>query len=694
MTGRIAVAALAVVVALLNPASVGSNGALSGFKLTLSGQTPASGQMAIVTNDSSLHLQVWRTGAGGFEKVWEATPRVVDPATWEKRRAEAIATPRDSPMEIADIDGDGSNELIVADAYGLTVYGRSPACYSFPTTEGGAPLFTVGDVDGDGAPEVVTQRTPSGPVAAGEVQREIEELKPGARELTSVWKQRFPGGGGAVLVDDVDNDREKEIIAVGQDALALLKRRPGPKWEVVAELPISYGVGSNAIRVADVDLDGKKEIVTGGSNGKITIFKYRKTAQRVTYPVLWQSRNLAGEDVKPGPSAPLPFCSVASFAVADVDGDKQAEIVAGTSERPGQKSAGRLHVFRFDGRGDFASIWVSDWISPGAGVTGVADLDGDGANEIVVNGRSVYKRDAAAGTFRPVASLLATATSAIVGALPELREPSSATRILPLYWTVPSRQVAQGETASVTLTLRSVWSEAKDVTVTVTPVDSAVQVTDAAFKFPSIPANGTVTTPAFKLTGREAGKLAYVQFEVTAGNGYRQSSRAYAMVSSPMPTYTADVESRLAAAFARARDDNKRVLIQWGSNADRAAASLIATMRKDSTISRTLLYEYEIVRAEMKGAERVASKYRGTGGRPTPPYFTVLDAQGKVLASQAALTFKATGEGAAAYDGKKLNEFLTKYKPAYVNAEPLFTEALSRAKKDQKALFLWFSAPW
>jgi len=690
MTGRTLIAALALVVAPWGAASMHG---------TVSAQASPPDRMAIVASDMSLHLQVWHAGGGGYEKVWEATPRVVDPATWDKRRPEAIATARDSGAQIADVDGDGSNELVVADMYGMTIYGRSPGYYSFPTTEGGAPSFAVADVDGDGAAEIVTQRTLSQSAPGNDIQREIEVLKPAAGTLTSIWKQRLPGAASAVVVDDVDNDREKEILAVGSDAITILKCRPGPKWEVVAELPTGGSVGS-AVRVADVDSDGKKEIVTGGRNGKVTIYRYSKVGQRVTYPVMWQSANLMADGMKAMPDGPpgRGSCLVTSVAIADVDGDKQPEIVAGTQEmgRIGEKDirAGHLHVFRFDGaRGDFASVWVSDWISPGAGVVSIADLDGDGANEIV-NGRNVYKRDNAASTFRSVAVLLPTATFAVVGALPDLREPASATRILPLYWNVPNRQVIQGDTADVTLTLRSVWSEAKDVTVTVTPVDSAVQVSDATLKVPSIPANSTVTTPAFKLTGRESGKLAYLRFDVTAANGYRQSSTAYVIVSAPMPTYLADVESRLAGALVRARDDNKRVLIQWGSNADPAAASLIATMRKDSTIARTMLYEYEIVRAEMKGAERVAAKYKGPGGRLAPPYFTVLDAEGKVLASQAAAALKTTDGSTPAYDVKKLNEFLTKYKPTYVNAEPLLTEALSRAKKEQKTLFLWFSAPW
>jgi hypothetical protein len=694
MTRRILVAALAVWVAALG---------LPSSHRAVSEQGPAADRMAIVVSDEPLHLQVWRAATTGYEKVWEATPRVVDPATWNERQSEQIASPYDGGMKIADIDGDGSNELVVVDAYGITVYGRTPAYYSFPAVENTTPTFTVADVDGDGAAEIVTQRMPMGSPGEGGPQCEIEVLKVGAGGLTSIWKQPLPGlFASAIPVGDVDNDGEKEIIS-GSDTVTILKRRPGPKWEVAAELAASPTVDVIAydrwVQIADVDSDGKNEIIIGGGNGKITIFKSRKVRERVTYGVLWQSANLMADGMtgRPNDQHRSPSCIVSSVAVADADGDKQPEIVAGTGDygRMGQVdiSGGRLHIFRFNGRGDFTRVWVSDWISPSASIAGVADVDGDGANEIVVNGRDVYKRDGAANTFRPVASLLPTARSAVVGPLPDLREPS-AVRIVPLYWSMPGREVVEGETLDVTVTLRSVWSAAKDVTLTITPDDPAVQVSDGSFKISSIPANGIVTTPVFKLTGRQSGKFVHMRFDLTAANGYRQSVTTRGIFVLPgNPTYLGDVESRVAGALARARDDNKRVLIQWGSNADPGATALISVMRKDSAVATTLVYEYEVVRADVKGAERLAAKYKGRGAAPTPPYFTVLDAQGQVLASQAAAAFKKTRDAAPAYDTDKLNAFLTKFKPTYLKAEPLLTEALSQAKMDQKTVFLWFSAP-
>jgi hypothetical protein len=185
-----------------------------------------------------------------------------------------------------------------------------------------------------------------------------------------------------------------------------------------------------------------------------------------------------------------------------------------------------------------------------------------------------------------------------------------------------------------------------------------------------------------------------VALAVALGVSLAAESPPAVYVAPPPPTYQANVEARIADALVRARDENRRVLIQWGSNSDKASQELIQTMLNSPDVSRTLLYEYEVVRADISGSERAAAAYQAnlqTGGFP---YLTVLDAERKVLANQPAASFKTEGEGTAAYHSKKLNDFLKKYQAPYVNADLLFKSALAQAKKEQKTLFVWFSAPW
>lgn len=293
----------------------------------LAAQNPPAGRPVLVTDDTNYHLQVWRPGANAYEKLWEPKSRSVDPAAMEKRRTEAVSINREAPPVIADYDRDGANELLVMDNYGITAYGRNPAYFPFEVaSDVGTMVLAVGDADGDQSPELVTQRQ----VNTGQERgREVAVWKPTPRGLVSVWKQVYPGYGYALALEDADNDGQKEIIT-SAETISILKRRPGPKWESVAELA-NVGSATSIIRVADIDRDRKNELIAGGNSGKITVYKYRKQGQRDLYPVLWQSRFLLAEGVgatSQGPPSSLTY----ALATGDVDGDQQQEIIVGTSE--------------------------------------------------------------------------------------------------------------------------------------------------------------------------------------------------------------------------------------------------------------------------------------------------------------------------------------------------------------------------
>jgi len=129
-------------------------------------------------------------------------------------------------------------------------------------------------------------------------------------------------------------------------------------------------------------------------------------------------------------------------------------------------------------------------------------------------------------------------------------------------------------------------------------------------------------------------------------------ARVQANAALPAPTYQADVDTRIAEALVRARDENRRVLVPWGSNSDKASQALIQTMLKNSDVAHTLLYEYEIVRTDVAGNDRVAATYNANLQAGGLPYLTVLDADRNVLANQPVAPFRTEGVEATAYDGK------------------------------------------
>ena len=280
----------------------------------------------------------------------------------------------------------------------------------------------------------------------------------------------------------------------------------------------------------------------------------------------------------------------------------------------------------------------------------------------------------------------------MIGILGDLADPITATRVVPLYWNVPGRQIAEGQTLEVALTLFNPFAEATNVGVTVAAGGPRMTVKDGGLRVASIPAGGTVTLPPFSVTAREGTGQGTLTFDISAAGQYRQTVAASLLVAPPLPTYLADARPRLSNALANARHDNRRALIVWGSNADLPSQNLILTMVRSGELARTLLYEYEVVRADPATNARLAATYRVP--RKALPHVTVLDSGGALLASIPAAPFKAAGQGAAAWDGPRLNESLAKLKPAYVDATPVFNAALTQAKKEDKSLFLWFNAPW
>jgi hypothetical protein len=655
----------------------------------LSAQAPAPDRTVVVTNDSSLHLQAWQAGKTGYEKVWEARPRAVDAATRDARRSDAIPGGRDAAMVAADIDGDGSNELLVMDTYGVTVYGRTPGYVAFPAVgESYGQALAVGDVDGDGKPEVVTLRTVNG-------ARELETWKPGPAGLASAGKQALQArASSSLVVADADNDGQKEIVLAGY-GVTVLKRKAGA-WETQAEIP-NIGVATQVVRVADVDGDGKNELLAAGSSGRLTVYRAAKSGSgSIVYPVAWQSRYLVADGLRASANGPA-LAITPALAIGGLVAGQPPAIVVGATQygKIGDKdvqNGGVLRVFGAEEPQDFAARWTSELM---AGPTSVAmgDTDGDGVGEIVYNGREVLKRDEAAHAFRRAAALCPTCTDGVVATLGDLREPVGATRIVPIYWKPALQQVSEGQTQSVVLTLLNVWGEAKDVAVTVTSANGRLSVANGVARVSSIPGGGTASlAPIFVTanTGKDVGDL---RVEITAAGGYRQVIPARVFVGPPLPTYLGGPAAPLITdALKKARADNRRVLVEWGSNADASSKAFVAHMVR-SEAARTVLYEYEVVRPEVNDAAAIPKTYRGPGAASLP-YLSVVDAGGKLLAGQSALPFKSPGEGAAAYDGKKLDEFLAKFKPEYVKAEPLLTDALRQAKGENKALFLWFSAPW
>lgn len=204
----------------------------------------------------------------------------------------------------ADLDGDGTQEVVA----GNTVYEGADGAVRW---QADAPdgWCAIGDVLGDGAPEIVN-------VASGEVY----VLSSATGEV--LWNQRVPGGGnfialgGAPTIADFDADGRAEIAMANGSSYVLLDpdcladpvpaecNSRGIRWVKSTEDDSSASTGSS---VFDFNGDGASEAVYNdehffriydGATGSLEFQEPNSSRTRTEYPV-----------------------------IADVDGDGNAEIV-------------------------------------------------------------------------------------------------------------------------------------------------------------------------------------------------------------------------------------------------------------------------------------------------------------------------------------------------------------------------------
>jgi len=159
----------------------------------------------------------------------------------------------------------------------------------------------------------------------------------------------------------------------------------------------------------------------------------------------------------------------------------------------------------------------------------------------------------------------------------------------------------------------------------------------------------------------------------------------------------ADAKAAIHAALERTADDGIRVLITWGANGDKGSTQFLAAVREPSVLQSALFMdEYRNVNVDVGHLDRnidLAKNYGATLNENALPALTVLDSAGKVLANTDASALRS-GANPAGIDPAKVIAFLNLHKAAAPDAAVLFDAAVTQAKKGNKNVFAWFSAPW
>lgn len=285
---------------------------------------------------------------------------------------------------------------------------------SFAAGALGTTSVAVGDVNGDGKPDVLvtTAYCNSGGSCPGQVVSVL--LGNGDGSFQSAVSYDLGGLYAKLALADVNGDGKLDIIAAAEFCLALNEENSCVSvllgnGDGTFQPAVTYNSGgflAATAAVADVNGDGKPDIVVANNCSAYTFSNYgcNTGAQGVIGVLLGNGDGTFQPAVtySPGGYATSGFVTSA-IAIADVNGDGKPDLIVTNQDGPSDGD-GSVGVLLGNGDGTFQPVVTYDSGGQGTDAIAVADVNGDGKPDALVassNGGAGVLLGNGDGTFQP-----------------------------------------------------------------------------------------------------------------------------------------------------------------------------------------------------------------------------------------------------------------------------------------------------
>jgi hypothetical protein len=330
-------------------------------------------------------------------------------------------------LQLADVTGDGAQEVIGRSAEGVQLAQLNTSTGVFSSLTAGPPLTSAdgwdkdryaltirsGDIDGDGRAEIVAMNDDSKIVTFDRSTTGAWTELPASS--SPAWDDAGTDWGQAthyetIQLVDLDGNGTDELVARAKGGIVAARfvaSAGGGAWQpLAAGPPISDAAGWNHERYSSTirygDIDGRPGVELVALNGKPGITAYSYSPATDTWALLTEA-------MPPWPAGSTkwdeaPYYSTLRLANLDGDAAGVHEVLA--------RSANGLVAARFD---TASGSWTSMPTSPVLADAGawdkagyyetirVGDLDGDGADEVFARGALVLVVLEYDATFVPLA---------------------------------------------------------------------------------------------------------------------------------------------------------------------------------------------------------------------------------------------------------------------------------------------------